>query len=436
MSVRITVLSLILLACSPGRFGHQDGSAGASASPDSSTVPASIPSAESQGGRHTDGPISITWNTRVKLQGIREAISVRDWLRAHGVAASRIIADTVPPAWLLSGQKEAPEEPKCFATPIGSPEHDGLVCKHPLVVEDDTLSGSGRLMVWRIENDSLRRVLDIHTFGNPDVRIEGTTRLSLDFGIKNWGDVSEQSRLGLLDPVAVASLWQVVDGQGSYTWDGTRFVQVDRPTRPKVPSTLQSPKEYPGPSECNRESQRTGHSSAGNACTVQVRVREWLAAQNILPGDVQAAFIPYSWVAGEANAEDPRCEAVLTGVPAKASLLCSEAFGKLRDPRWPKDRKWVLWRAADSSLAQVWSGRQSLDGTTLSLRFFDPLTFRINEFPGQSCVAMEKKLYNRYKQIIELPEGEGLPWRHRGAIRGFCAQRGKFTWNGTRFTKE
>ncbi|MEZ4374411.1 MAG: hypothetical protein R3B07_26555 [Polyangiaceae bacterium] len=164
-------------------------------------------------------------------------------------------------------------------------------------------------------------------------------------------------------------------------------------------------------------------------------IPDWLAAQGIHPGDINALEIPGSWISGEPKAGDPSCEAVQVGSPPHAGLLCVQRLGADNDPRFPDDTRWELWRVEQGRLNRVWQGRQTLDGLSLTLEWETPRRFHIGGSPATTCRQIERRMQRKYSQYHN-PIQRVVPSQVRHARDDFCDQWGAHEWDGHGFKHE
>ena len=201
------------------------------------------------------------------------------------------------------------------------------------------------------------------------------------------------------------------------------------------PAASTGPVAGPPATRCARARAASRPAPASDAWSNPVDVRSWLEAQEIWPGDVQARMIPRGWITGQRQPTDPECEAVTVGHPPTPGLLCSEVYTAQRDPHWPNDREWSIWKASEHKLVRVWRGRKTLDGLALSLEFTSPDAFVVGRVQRAQCKALDRRLRSKYTRP-NVPAGhDGVPPIVDGAIRDFCQQLGQHEWDGERFVK-
>lgn len=197
--------------------------------------------------------------------------------------------------------------------------------------------------------------------------------------------------------------------------------------------TSSAPSPPPATSDCLREPKAL-KVDANREWSVPVTVPAWLDAQGVYPGDVDALEIPRSWITGQPKPDDPKCQAVQVGEPARAGLLCATPLGADNDPRFPNDKRWELWRADQGRLTQVWVGRQTLDGLRLELKWESPGRFRVSGSPATTCAQVARLMLKNYSQY-HTPAQRIVPSQILNSSRAFCAQHGVHEWNGKGFER-
>ena len=213
----IVVLLMPVAACS----NPHHGSSGASAS---STPIRSASSAVSR----TSGVLSAGAGT---ITGSK-SVTVSNWLHERGIEPSRIIGDVVPTGWLCPRTTPPQGEPECFTALVGVPPQEGLVCRQPLLQEapsfgaDFSPPGTWLLSVWRVEQKNLRRVLEVRTLCEPEVRIEAGKLLSIEVecNLMNGMLYQGESSPWEYDDVTTDSWMAISNNRGEYEWKGTEFV--------------------------------------------------------------------------------------------------------------------------------------------------------------------------------------------------------------------
>ena len=167
------------------------------------------------------------WGRRIAFPSSPHPLSVREWLAARGVSAGNIVTDSVFPSWLCPRTSEPAMEPECFAARVGAPPLDGLVCRHPLQVEDPTLNRSMQVTVWRLEGARLRRVLQAVSLCEAQVELDGPTELTVGSpcSLASLGEeVSAKVDIGIGDPALRRYLSDPLL-EGQYGWHQDRFVR-------------------------------------------------------------------------------------------------------------------------------------------------------------------------------------------------------------------